>query len=116
MTQKEIITHKIITGVLAMQISSNTITDLQGFKVFKNSLKMHINRAIDALKEVEIEHYDNFFKAKENETSGVYEVYENFIKVIAQVPIYDTENLLLMYEAYKKDPKSMQGITNKILR
>ena len=116
MTQKEITTHKIITGVLAMQISSNILTDLQSAKVFKNSLKMHINNTINALKEVEIEHYDNFFKAKENETSGVYEVYENFIKVISQIAIYDTENILLMYEAYKKDPKSMQGITNKILR
>ena len=116
MTQKEITTHKIITSVLSMQISSNILTDLQSTKVFKNSLKMHINRTIDALKEVEVEHYDNFFKAKENETSGVYEVYENFIKVIAQVPIYDAENLLTMYEAYKKDPNSMNGITNKILR
>ena len=116
MTQKEIITHKIITSVLAMQISSNILTDLQSAKVFKSSLKMHINRTIDALKEVEVEHYDNFFKAKENETAGVYEVYENFIKVIAQVPIYDAENLLTMYEAYKKDPKSMNGITNKILK
>jgi len=116
MTQKEIITHKIITSVLAMQISSNILTDLQTAKVFKSSLKMHINRTIEALKEVELEHYDKFFKAKENETSGVYEVYENFIKVIAQVPIYDAENLLKMYEAYKKDPKSMEGITNKILR
>ena len=116
MTQKEIITHKVITGVVAMQISSNILTDLQSAKLFKNSLKMHINRTIDALKEVEIEHYDKFFEAKENETSGVYEVYENFIEVIAQVPIYDAENLLKMYEAYKKDPKSMEGITNKILR
>jgi len=116
MTQKEIITHKVITGVLAMQISSNILTYLKSFKVFKNSTKMHINRAIDALKEVEIEHYDKFFEAKENETSGVYEVYENFIKVIAQVPIYDAENSLKMYEAYKKDPKSMEGITNKIMR
>ena len=116
MTQKEIITHKIITSVLAMQISSNILTDLQGAKVFKSSLKMHINRTIDALKEVEVEHYDNFFKAKENETSGVYEVYENFIKQISQIAIYDTENLLTMYKAYKKDPNSMQGITNKILR
>jgi len=116
MTQKEITTHKIITGVLAMQISSNILTDLQSAKVFKSSLKMHINNTINALKEVELEHYDNFFNAKENETASVYEVYENFIKVISQVPIYDAENLLLMYEAYKKDPKSMQGITNKILR
>ena len=75
MTQKEIITHKVITGVVAMQISSNILTYLQSFKVFKNSTKMHINRAIDALKEVELEHYDKFFEAKENETSGVYEVY-----------------------------------------
>ena len=42
--------------------------------------------------------------------------YENFIKQISQVPIYDTENLLKMYEAYKKDAKSMNGITNKILK
>lgn len=116
MTQKEQFTHKVITSVLAMQISSNILTDLQSTKVFKNSLKMHINRAIDALKEVEVKHYDNFFNSKETETSQVYEVYENFIKIISQVPIYDTENLLKMYEAYKKDPDSMQGITNKILR
>lgn len=116
MTQKEIITHKIITSVLAMQISSNILTDLQSTKVFKSSLKMHINRTIDALKEVEVKHYDNFFKTKENETSQVYEVYENFIKEISQVPIYDAENLITLYKAYKKDPKSMEGITNKILR
>ena len=116
MTQKEIITHKIITGVLAMQISSNILTDLQGTKLFKNAIKMQINRTIDLLTDVERKYYDDFFNSKENETSQVYEVYENFIKQISKVPIYDAENLMLMYEAYKKDQNSMQGITNKILR
>ena len=69
MTQKEQTTHKIITSVLAMQISSNILTDIQSTKVFKNSLKMHINRTIDALKEVEVKHYDNFFNSKETDFS-----------------------------------------------
>lgn len=116
MTQKEQTTHKIITSVLAMQISQNILIDLQGQKVFKNALKMQINRTIAMLTDVEREYYDNFFNSKETETSQVYEVYENFIKEISQVQIYDTENLLKMYEAYKIDPQSMQGITNKILR
>ena len=116
MTQKEIITHKVITSVLAMQISQNILIDLQGHKVFKNALKMQINRTIAMLTDVEREYYDSFFNSKETETSQVYEVYENFIKEISKVPIYDTENLLKMYEAYKIDSNSMQGITNKILR
>ena len=116
MTIQEQFTHKVITGVLAMQISQNILIDLQGKKVFKNALKMQINRTIDLLTEVERKYYDDFFNSKENETSQVYEVYENFIKQVSKVPIYDAENLMLMYEAYKKDPNSMQGITNKILR
>jgi hypothetical protein len=109
-------THKLITGVLAMQISQNILIDLQGLKLFKNALKMQINRTIGLLTDVERKYYDDFFNVKESETSQVYEVYENFIKEIAQVPIYDAENLLTLYKAYKKDPKSMEGITNKILR
>ena len=116
MKLKEETTHKLITGVLAMQISQNILIDLQGLKLFKNSLKMQINRTIDLLTDVERKYYDDFFNSKESETSQVYEVYENFIKEISKVPIYDAENLLTLYKAYKKDPKSMEGITNKILR
>jgi hypothetical protein len=116
MTIQEQFTHKVITCVLAMQISQNILIDLQGLKLFKNALKMQINRTIDLLTDVERKYYDDFFNSKENETSQVYEVYQNFIKEISQVPIYDAENLITMYNAYKKDPKSMEGITNKILR
>jgi len=109
-------THKIITTVMALQIGLNNLIELKSINFFKQNAKLLVGKTIDALTEIEVKHYDNFFNNKEDETSDVYEVYENFVKQISFVPIYDCENLLKMYEAYKKDPKSMEGITNKILR
>ena len=57
-------THKLITGVLAMQISQNILIDLQGLKFFKNALKMQINRTIDLLTDVERKYYDDFLTQK----------------------------------------------------
>ena len=40
-------------------------------------------------------------------TIDVYNVYDNFMKKISEVPIYDMENISVIIDAYNKDKKSI---------
>lgn len=110
------IADKITTSVMSCQIALNQLEAIKHTPYYKQSLKNKINAVLPELVKAEAEHYDKFFEKESESTAQVYEVFENFVKRIAQVPIYDMENIVSMIEAYNKDAKSMNGIVNKILR
>lgn len=112
MTPTDKITHIIINS----QILNNRLTDAIGEKVFKQNLKLKCNHFLIELIKVEKEWYDKFFDAKEQSTIDVYNVYENFINEVSKIPIWEMENISKILEAYKKDPKSIEGITKKVLK
>lgn len=107
---------KITTSVMSCQIALNQLEAIKHTPYYKQSLKNKINAVLPELIKAETEHYDKFFEKESESTDAVYQVFENFAKRISQVPIYDMENIVTMIEAYNKDAKSMNGITNKILR
>lgn len=107
---------KITTSVMSCQIALNQLEAIKHTNYFKGSLKNKINLVLPELIKAEKDHYDKFFESNSDSTDHVYQVFENFIKRISQVPIYDMENICYMIDAYDKDSKSMNGITNKILR
>ena len=110
------IADKITTSVMSCQIALNQLEAIKHTSYYKQSLKNKINAVLPELIKAEAEHYDKFFEKESESTAQVYEVFENFVKRISQIPIYDMENIVTMIDAYNKDAKSMNGIVNKILR
>jgi hypothetical protein len=41
---------------------------------------------------------------------------DEFLKVVAQIPVYDMKDIVRLIKANQVDEKSMQGIANKILK
>lgn len=109
-------TDKITTSVIATQITLNLLHDIKHTSYYQKGLKNKLNLVYPELIKAEKEHYDKFFDVEDKATDQVYGVFEDFIKKIAGIPIYDMENIAYIIDAYHKDPKSINGICNKILK
>lgn len=111
MDKTNTITHSIIIN----QIALNHMHNLKHTEFYKREFKQKLNLFLPELIKCEPE-YDAFFEAVEDSTSHVYDVYNNYIKEVASVPIWDCENIAMIIKAYKKDQKSIEGICKKILK
>lgn len=109
MTPHDNITHIAIN----CQLLLNRLSDEKAKNVFSKNLKFTCNNFLNELKKVETNIFDKFFDKNEESTVVVYDTYDKFI---SNIPIWDMENLTRIIEAYHKDPKSIEGIVNKILR
>lgn len=107
--------HHITHAIIANQIALNKNEAVKHTPYYKQGLKQKLNLLMPELIKAEKD-YDDFFEAKENSTVAVYEAYEKFINAVASVPIWECENITAIIQAYRKDPKSIEGIVNKILR
>jgi hypothetical protein len=107
---------KITTSVMSTQIALNQLEAIKHTGYYNKELKQKLNLVLPLLIKAEEKHYDKFFESLSDSTDQVYKVFENFIKRISQIPIYDMENICYIIDAYDKDQKSMNGITNKILK
>lgn len=84
--------------------------------LFSQALKQLVKNLCAQLIKIESKYFDKFLNESEESTFVVYETYDNFMKTVANVPIWDMENITKIIEAYQKDQKSIEGITKKILR
>ena len=109
MTPHDNITHIAIN----CQVLLNRLADKRTEGVFTKQLKFHCNKFIEELVKVEKNLFDKFFSKNQESTVVVYDTYDKFI---SEIPICDMQNLTKIFQAYKKDPKSIEGIVNKILR
>lgn len=109
-------TDKITTSVISTQVTLNLLDAIRHTPYFQKELKRKLNLVYPELIKAEQKHYDQFFDVDDAATAQVYQVFESFIKRISNVPIYDMENICYMIDAYEKDPKSINGICNKILK
>lgn len=107
--------YKITHARLANQIALNLNEEIKHTKHYKRELKRALNPAIKELIKHEPE-FDEFFDKLEASTVAVYDVNEEYIKTVSLVPIWEQKNLVAMIHASRLDPKSMAGITNKILK
>lgn len=106
---------KITHSILANQIALNNNEAIKHTAFYKKPLKTPLNNVLIRLYECEHE-YDEFFSKESESVSHCYDVYDNYIKSVASVPIWECRNITDIIEAYKKDPKSIEGIVKKILR
>ena len=111
MRAEDRITHAIVVN----EIAKNANIFLRNTPYFKGLLKNRLNQLLPELYKCNSD-FDAFFNSVEESTEVVYQVYEDYTKAISSVPIWDCQNITKIIEAYKKDPKSIQGIVNKILK
>jgi len=107
--------HLITHAIISNQIALNHNEAIKHTPYYKQDLKHKINILMPVLIKAEPE-YDAFFNSVEGSTTQVYDAYDQFIKQVASVKIWDCENITAIIEAYKKDKKSLQGLVKKILR
>ena len=91
-------------------------TESKRRKYLKQELKKRIKLVQTELIKAEAAEYDKFFDKKERETIEIYNVVETCVKEIASLGLHHLEAMTEIVKAYKKDPKSIQGIVNKINR
>ena len=109
------IEHKITHSIIANQLALNHNESLKHTPIYKQALKNKLNNLLSELVKYEKD-YDEFFNKAEGSTCEVYNIYDNYIKAIASIPIYDAHNIITIINAYKKDSKSIEGICRKILK
>lgn len=108
-------TYKITRTIIASQITLNYLEEVKHTTLYRQALKNKINLLLPELIKNE-PHFDEFFSKVEDSTVQTYEAYDNYIKAIASVPIWECRNISMIIEAYKADPKSIEGICKKILK
>lgn len=106
--------HKLVTSVMTAQILNNQLHELSVVGLFKQKDKQIINNAVRILENIETTYYDKFWEEKEKDTSDVYLVYETFIKVVSNIPIYDVENLMYLYDLYKNHTEKLNNLIDEI--
>jgi len=106
--------HKLVTSVMTAQILSDQLHELTLVGLFKQRDKQIINNAKTVLQSIETNYYDKFWEEKQKDTSDVYLVYETFIKVMSQVPVYDVENLMYLYDLYKNHTEKLNNLIDEI--
>ena len=98
------------------QVLFNYISDYKADNYFTGKFKMFVNSFIIQLKEVERKNFDKALELEEEATTVIYDVVDDFYKQVSTIPIWDMQNITQIIDAYYKDQKSIEGITNKILR
>jgi uncharacterized UPF0160 family protein len=61
-------------------------------------------------------HFDLADEKANSEMMTIYNAMDNFINEMSKVEVQDMPAIVYIYKAYKKDPQSLNGIVNKILK
>lgn len=104
--------HIIITA----QILLNRLSDYKSDYKVRQELKLNINRLLDTLTKIEIQCYDDIYGVSNEQVSKCYDVKDKFIARMSRVDFSQMDDIILITDAYEKDPRSIEGIIKKILR
>jgi len=107
---------KVSQSILANQLALNCNEQLKFTGYYKRELKQKINLLQPVLIKAELEEYDKVFTHEESASVQLYDITAAMIAEIADLGLEHFENITHMARAYRKDPKSIEGIVNKINR
>ena len=89
MTNTDKLTHSIISA----QIALNQLESIKHTPFYKQSLKNKLNATIAELIECERNNYDKLFNVAENATVDVYEVFDDFLKLVSTIPVHRMDEI-----------------------
>jgi hypothetical protein len=122
---ESIMKHKITTEKQAIQLTNiiitsqillNRLSDYKADYPLKQILKQNANRLLENLQRIEREYYDELDTVASEQMDVCYNVTDTFVQKIAGVDLADMENVMMIIEAYRKDPKAIEIITKKIMK
>ncbi len=108
--------YKLVHLIIIAQIMSNYITESIALKFLHGPFLNYVNNFRKKLINIEKEYYEKVFKKEEQNTVDIYDTMDEFLKTVAQVPVYEMDDIICLIKAYHVDEKSMQGIAKKILK
>jgi hypothetical protein len=106
---------KIAQSIVANQVAMNYLHEVRFTPYYKQRLKNLLNQVNEELEKAERQEYDVLDNEIE-ENNYVYYSVSEAVKEIAGVDVFRMPDIINILRAYKKDPKSVIGITNKILK
>lgn len=116
-TRETLISQSIIANQIALNMNTLIVSEPQYYKQnFKALMKPVISKLQSELIKAEAKEYDKFDDMARTATDALYYSGEKMVKEIASLGIFHFENIHEILLAYKEDPKSIQGIVNKINR
>lgn len=105
---------KISSAIISNQIAYVNNHDIQFTQYFKQRLKRHLKIVNEELEKAERNEFDLFFDSNEESTNAIFNAQFKMIEQITSLGLFHYENITEIIKAYNKDPKSIQGIVNKI--
>jgi hypothetical protein len=122
---ESIMKHKITSEKQAIQLTNiiitsqillNRLSDYKADYPLKQTLKQNANRLLENLQRIEREYYDELDTVASEQMDVCYNVTDTFVQKIAGVDLADMENVMMIIDAYRKDPKEIEIITKKIMK
>jgi hypothetical protein len=108
--------YKLVHLIIIAQIMSNYITESITLKFLQGPFLNYVNNFRKKLIALEKTYYDKIYIKEESYTVDAYDTMDQFLKVVAQIPVYDMGDITLLIKAYQTDDKSMMGIAKKTLK
>jgi hypothetical protein len=105
---------KVLHTAIAAQVLQNYIIDMKAENWFTGVFKNFVNNFLVQFKKLETKFFDLYFDQKEEETVNLYETFDAYIHTVAQVPLWEMENIKDLIDAYFIDQKSMVGVAKKV--
>jgi hypothetical protein len=106
----------MIKSIFLSQILANELHELQTKFVLPFALKNKVKNLKPDLIRFSESHFDLADEKANSEMMTIYNAMDNFINEISKVEVQDMPAIVYIYQAYKKDPQSLNGIVNKILK
>lgn len=106
---KDTIVHSLISG----ELFKFYVSEMKANGILNQKTKRSANMFLEDFKKTNGV-LDAMFDKEPDKAESVSIVFENYVNTLA-VNIWDMENICKIIEAYQKDPKSINGIVNKIL-
>ena len=117
LTQKQLakITESVVFNFLALHHNE----EIRHTSAYKHDLKRDLNKVIKTLEKAEKKEFDMIFDISEDTAEFVDALSASLIQMVKNMMAnHDNYSLFIkanIFNAYCKNPKSMEGIANKIL-
>jgi hypothetical protein len=108
--------YRLVHLVVIAQVMSYYITESMVLKFLHGPFLNYVTNFRKKLIAIEKDYFDKCFKAEENHTIDIYNTLDDYLKVVAQVPVYQMNDVIALIRANERDEKSMQCIAKKILK
>ena len=105
---------KVLHTAIAAQVLQNYIVDMKSQNWFTGVFKNFVNNFLEQFRKLETKFFDIYFEYKEEDTIALYETYDEYLKTISKVPLWEMKNIKDLIDAYLLDPASMTGIAKKV--